>query len=206
MPRPRLVQFTAPYVVLPRDNVDTDQIIPARFLTTTTRSGLGAHAFNDWRYRADGTPDPDFVINRPEARGARVLVAGRNFGCGSSREHAVWALSGAGFEAIVSTEFADIFRGNALGNGLLPIQVDAATVSALIEAAQTGTPAVTIDPAAQTMTLPNGHAVGFPIPAFAKHCLLAGLDELEFLLGARDEIEQFESARLLRQRTASSAR
>jgi 3-isopropylmalate/(R)-2-methylmalate dehydratase small subunit len=206
MPRPRLVQFTSPYVVLPRDNVDTDQIIPARFLTTTTRSGLGAHAFNDWRYRADGTPDPDFVINRPEARGARVLVAGRNFGCGSSREHAVWALSGAGFEAIVSTEFADIFRGNALGNGLLPIQVDAATVSALIEAAQTGTPAVTIDPAAQTMTLPNGHAVGFPIPAFAKHCLLAGLDELEFLLGARDEIEQFESARLLRQRTASSAR
>ncbi len=204
MPRPRLVRFTSSYVVLPRDNIDTDQIIPARFLTTTTRSGLGAHAFNDWRYRADGTPDPDFVINRPHAAGARVLVAGRNFGCGSSREHAVWALLGAGFEAVVSTEFADIFRGNALGNGLLPVQVDAATVAALSEAARTGTPAVTIDPAAQTITLPNGQPVGFPIPAFAKHCLIEGIDELEFLLGARDEIEQFESARLLRHRVASS--
>src|ERR687884_482882 len=119
-------------VVLPQDNVDTDQIIPARFLTTTERTGLGPHAFQDWRYRSDGTPDPEFPLNRPDAAGALVLVAGRNFGCGSSREHAVWALMDAGFRAVVSSDFADIFRGNALGNGLLPIEVDAATLAALM--------------------------------------------------------------------------
>src|SRR5260221_812967 len=113
--------FTSSYVVMPRENVDTDQIIPARFLTTTDRTGLGPHAFHDWRYRADGSPNPDFILNQDAARDARVLVAGHNFGCGSSREHAVWALAGAGFRAVVSSSFADIFRGNALGNGLLPI-------------------------------------------------------------------------------------
>ena len=199
MSRPRLVPFTSRYVVLPRENIDTDQIIPARFLTTTTRSGLGTHAFNDWRYRADGSPDPDFVVNRAQAIGARVLVAGRNFGCGSSREHAVWALLGAGFQAVVSTEFADIFKGNALGNGLLPIQVDAAAVSVLAAAAGDAA-SVTVDPAAQTIELPNGKVTPFPIPPFAKHCLLEGVDELEFLLGARDEVEQFEAARLLKHR------
>ena len=206
MSRPRLARFTSSYVVLPRENIDTDQIIPARFLTTITRSGLGAHAFNDWRYHADGTPDPDFPINRPGAAGARVLVAGRNFGCGSSREHAVWALSGAGFQAVVSTEFADIFRANALGNGLLPIQVDAASIALLIDAAHRGTPAVTVDPAEQRLTLPDGSVVSFPIPPFEKHCLLEGIDELEFLLGARDEVERFESARLLEHRIASIPR
>ena len=200
MSRPRLVPFTSRYVVLPRENVDTDQIIPARFLTTTTTSGLGAHAFNDWRYRADGSADPDFAVNRAEAIGARVLVAGRNFGCGSSREHAVWALLGAGFQAVVSTEFADIFRGNALGNGLLPIQVTATAISVLTDAARDGTASVTVDPAAQTIALPNGELATFPIPPFAKHCLLEGIDELEFLLSARDEVEQFESARLLKHR------
>jgi 3-isopropylmalate/(R)-2-methylmalate dehydratase small subunit len=200
MSRPRLVPFTSRYVVLSRENVDTDQIIPARFLTTTTRSGLGAHAFNDWRYRADGSPDPDFAVNRAEAVGARVLVAGRNFGCGSSREHAVWALLGAGFQAVVSTEFADIFRGNALGNGLLPIQVTATAIAVLADAARDGTASVTVDPAAQTIALPNGDVAPFPIPPFAKHCLIEGIDELEFLLGARDAVEQFESARLLKHR------
>jgi 3-isopropylmalate/(R)-2-methylmalate dehydratase small subunit len=200
MSRPRLVPFTSRYVVLSRENVDTDQIIPARFLTTTTRSGLGAHAFNDWRYRTDGSPDPDFAVNRAEAVGARVLVAGRNFGCGSSREHAVWALLGAGFQAVVSTEFADIFRGNALGNGLLPIQVTATAIAVLADAARDGTASVTVDPAAQTLALPNGDVAPFPIPPFAKHCLIEGIDELEFLLGARDAVEQFESARLLKHR------
>ena len=199
MPRPRLVPFESTYVVLARENVDTDQIIPARFLTTTTRSGLGVHAFNDWRYRADGTPEPSFVLNRPEAAGARALVTGHNFGCGSSREHAVWALLGAGFDAIISTAFADIFRGNALGNGLLPIEVDAAVVTALIEgAARPGFARIAVDPSAQTITLADGTVALFPIPPFAKHCLLEGIDELEFLLGARDEIERFEARRRVR--------
>jgi len=195
MIRPRLSRFTSTCVVLPRENVDTDQIIPARFLTTTSRSGLGVHAFNDWRYRADGLPDAAFILNRPEAAGARVLVAGRNFGCGSSREHAVWALLGAGFEAVVSTAFADIFRANALGNGLLPIEVDSSVIKGLSEAAADGAPSITVDPEAQTITLPGGKTVVFPIPPFAKHCLIEGIDELEFLLGARDEIERFERKR-----------
>ena len=194
MRRPRLSRFTSTCVLLPRENVDTDQIIPARFLTTTSRSGLGVHAFNDWRYRADGAPDPEFVLNRPEAAGARILVAGRNFGCGSSREHAVWALMGAGFDAIISTVFADIFRANALGNGLLPIEVDGTAINALLDAAAGGAPHVTVDPEAQIITLPDGSSAPFPIPPFAKHCLLEGIDELEFLLGARDEIERFETA------------
>jgi 3-isopropylmalate/(R)-2-methylmalate dehydratase small subunit len=192
MPRPRFVPFESRYVVLPRENVDTDQIIPARFLTTTTRSGLGAHAFNDWRYNADGTPNADFVLNRVD--GSRVLVAGRNFGCGSSREHAVWALQEAGFDAVVSVAFADIFRGNALSNGLLPIEVDAAAVEALVESAALGPARVRVDLDAQTLTLPGERVVSFPIPPFAKHCLLEGLDELEFLLNARDDIERFETA------------
>jgi len=193
MPRPPFVTFTSTYAVLPRENVDTDQIIPARFLTTTTRSGLGAHAFNDWRYNADGTPNADFVLNRAAA-GCRVLVAGRNFGCGSSREHAVWALQEAGFDAVVSVAFADIFRANALGNGLLPLEVDAAAVETLMRSAAFGSPRVRVDLDAQTLTLPDERVVSFPIPPFAKHCLLEGLDELEFLLNTRDDIERFETA------------
>ena len=195
MARPRFVPFTSRYLVLPRENVDTDQIIPARFLTTTARSGLGAHAFHDWRYDAAGTPNADFVLNRPDAVGARVLVAGHNFGCGSSREHAVWALQEAGFDAVVSAAFADIFRANALGNGLLPIEVDAATVAALVQAADAESSRVRIDLETQTLTLPDARVASFPIPPFAKHCLLEGLDELEFLLDARDDIERFETAR-----------
>jgi 3-isopropylmalate/(R)-2-methylmalate dehydratase small subunit len=193
MPSTPFTSFTSPYAVLTADNIDTDQIIPARFLTTTERSGLGKFAFYDWRTRADGTPNPEFVLNRPEARDAHILVAGRNFGCGSSREHAVWALAGIGLKAIVSTEFADIFRGNALGNGLLPIQVEPEVVDLLVQSGASGArPSLTVDLERQTLTLPNGSVASFPIPPFAKHCLLHGIDELEFLLGADAEIEAHE--------------
>src|SRR5207249_3193329 len=155
----------------------TDQIIPARFLTTTNRTGLGPHAFHDWRYHADGSPSAEFPFNAPTARSAQILVAGRNFGCGSSREHAVWALLGAGIRAVVSSDFADIFRGNALGNGLVPVQVDVEVVRALEE----GVGVLTIDVPSQRLALPDGRDATFPLPAFAKHCLVHGLDEMGFL-------------------------
>ena len=200
MPTTPFTPFASSYVVLPAENVDTDQIIPARFLTTTERTGLGPHAFHDWRYRPDGSPEPSFPLNQAAARGARVLVAGRNFGCGSSREHAVWALLGAGFQAVVSAEFADIFRGNALGNGLLPIEVEPAVIAALIACAaapRAEPPRVSVDLAAQRLVLPGGAvAAPFPIAPFARHCLLEGLDELDFLLGAAPEIDAYEERNL----------
>jgi 3-isopropylmalate/(R)-2-methylmalate dehydratase small subunit len=176
-------------VVLAASNVDTDQIIPARFLTTTTRSGLGANLFADWRYGGDGAPQADFVLNRPEAAGCAILVAGNNFGCGSSREHAPWALMDYGFRAVVSTEIADIFRGNALKNGLLPVIVDPATHGWLLE--HPGAE-ITIDLQSTTVTLPTGQAVGFPLEPFARYCLTNGVDELGFLLGRDQEIRAFE--------------
>ena len=179
-------------VVIPSSNIDTDQIIPARFLTTTNKDGLGLQLFADWRYRADGTPVPDFALNRPEARGARVLVAGRNFGCGSSREHAPWALLDFGFRAVISTEIADIFRGNSLKNGLLPIVVDDATSRWLLE--HPGAE-VDIDLQAARLTLPTGLSVNFPIEAFARHCLLNGIDELGYLRSKLADIERYEAAR-----------
>jgi 3-isopropylmalate/(R)-2-methylmalate dehydratase small subunit len=186
-------KFSATYVVLPTENVDTDQIIPARFLTTTSRAGLGPNAFNDWRYLADGSPNPDFVLNKPESRGAEVLVAGHNFGCGSSREHAVWALAGAGFRAVVSSTFADIFRGNALGNGLLPIQVSPEVLAKLM-ASHTPTSKVTVDLETSTLTLPDGEKVSFPVPPFSKYCLLNGIDEMGFLLKTGDDTAKYEAA------------
>jgi 3-isopropylmalate/(R)-2-methylmalate dehydratase small subunit len=177
-------------VVLPVSNVDTDQIIPARFLTTTTRSGLGANLFADWRYGADGAPKPEFVLNRPEAAGCAALVAGNNFGCGSSREHAPWALMDYGFRAVVSTEIADIFRGNALKNGLLPVIVDQATHGWLM--AHPGAD-ITIDLQSTTLTLPTGQAVPFPLEPFARYCLTNGVDELGFLLGREQEIRAYEA-------------
>ena len=185
--------FTSRYVVLPAENIDTDQIIPARFLTTTHRDGLGPVAFNDWRYAADGTPNSAFPLNRPDAAGARVLVAGRNFGCGSSREHAVWALQGADFRAVVSSQFADIFRGNALGNGLLPIEVDAETLAALMAPDRPADARVRVDLETCRLTLPDGRAVTFPVPPFARHCLLHGIDEMQFLLGALGEVQDYEA-------------
>jgi 3-isopropylmalate/(R)-2-methylmalate dehydratase small subunit len=177
-------------VVLPVSNVDTDQIIPARFLTTTTRSGLGANLFADWRYGGDGAPKADFVLNRPEAAGCTILVAGNNFGCGSSREHAPWALMDYGFRAVVSTEIADIFRGNALKNGLLPVIVDQASHGWLLQHPGAD---ILIDLQSTTLTLPTGQAVRFPLEPFARYCLTNGVDELGFLLGRDQEIGAYEA-------------
>jgi 3-isopropylmalate/(R)-2-methylmalate dehydratase small subunit len=177
-------------VVLPATNIDTDQIIPARFLTTTSRDGLGQHLFQEWRYDAQGAPRPDFALNKPEAQGCSILVAGRNFGCGSSREHAPWALLDCGFRAVISTEIADIFRNNSLKNGLLPIIVDEPTSAWLI--ANPGVE-VTVDVEASTLAMPNGQVVRFPLEAFARYCLLNGVDELGFLLGQLPAIESYES-------------
>jgi 3-isopropylmalate/(R)-2-methylmalate dehydratase small subunit len=176
-------------VVMPSSNIDTDQIIPARFLTTTTREGLGAHLFADWRYDGAGAARPDFVLNRPEARGCQVLVAGRNIGCGSSREHAPWALLDYGFRAVVSTEIADIFRSNSLKNGLLPVVVDEATHAWLVE--HPGAE-VEIDLPATELRLPDGRAVTFPVEAFARYCLMNGVDELGYLLQQADAIAAYE--------------
>ncbi|MHB2033960.1 MAG: 3-isopropylmalate dehydratase small subunit [Gemmatimonadaceae bacterium] len=202
MPTTPFVAFQSRYVVLDADNVDTDQIIPARFLTTRERTGLGPRAFNDWRHGPDGAPDPAFVLNRPEAAGAQVLVTGRNFGCGSSREHAVWALLGAGFRAVVSAQFADIFFGNALGNGLLPVQVPAAVVGRLMSA-PTATRSVHVDLEQQCLLAADGTTAAFPVPPFAKHCMLHGIDELEFLLGAAADIAAYEGSHGARVHTAA---
>jgi 3-isopropylmalate/(R)-2-methylmalate dehydratase small subunit len=177
-------------VVMPSTNIDTDQIIPGRFLTTTTKLGLGKQLFADWRYRPDGTLNPDFILNKPEAQGCQILVAGRNFGCGSSREHAPWALLDFGFKAVVSTEIADIFRNNSLKNGLLPVIVDEATHAWLI--ANPGAE-VTIDLEKSALTLPDGRSGTFPIDGFARYCLLNGVDELGFLLSKQAEIAAYEA-------------
>jgi 3-isopropylmalate/(R)-2-methylmalate dehydratase small subunit len=184
--------LTSRYITIPTEHIDTDQIIPARFLKTTHKSGLGAAAFHDWRYAADRTPNPDFVLNRPEAQGARILVAGHNFGCGSSREHAPWALLGVGLRAVVSSAFGEIFRSNALKNGLLPIQVDRSTIQRLASEPSE----MTVDLAQQTITTRNGIVATFPIEPFAKHCLLHDTDELGFLLALAPAITAFELAQL----------
>jgi 3-isopropylmalate/(R)-2-methylmalate dehydratase small subunit len=181
--------FTSPTVVLAVDNVDTDQIIPARFLKVTEKGGLGGALFADWRYDVDGGPRPEFALNRPQAAGARVLVAGDNFGCGSSREHAPWALLDYGFRAVVSTSIADIFRNNALKNGLLPVVVNRAFHRRLL--AEPGA-SVTIDLEARLIRLADGESASFPIDPFARYCLLEGIDELGFLLSRGDVIEAYE--------------
>ena len=179
-------------VVLPVSDVDTDQIIPARFLTTTTREGLGKHLFADWRYAPDGSARPDFVLNQPQAAGCTILVAGHNFGCGSSREHAPWALTDFGLRAVISTQFADIFRSNALKNGLLPVLLEQDTHRWLLEHPGAD---VTIDVESTTLTLPTGAAVRFPLEPFARYCLTNGVDELGFLLGRAAQIDSYESQR-----------
>src|SRR5512138_3474913 len=179
-------------VVIPRENIDTDQIIPGRFLKVTDKKGLGKALFSDWRYRADGAPNPDFVLNRPEAQGARVLVAGDNFGCGSSREHAPWALVDYGFQAVISTRIADIFRSNALKNGLVPVVVDPQSHARLLAAPGAE---VSIDLESRTVTLPGGGTASFTIDAFARYCLMNGVDELGYLLSQDAAIAAFEGAR-----------
>jgi 3-isopropylmalate/(R)-2-methylmalate dehydratase small subunit len=178
--------------VLAHENIDTDRIIPARFLTTTERDGLGRHAFNDWRYRADGSEDPSFALNRPEARGCEILVAGRNFGCGSSREHAPWALLDFGLKAVLSSEIADIFRGNALKNGLLAVVLSEGEHAYLLSH-----PGIelAIDIAAGTIELPDGGRVRFELDAFSRHCLTQGVDQLGFLQSHAAQIDAFEARR-----------
>ena len=179
-------------VVIASTNIDTDQIIPARFLTTTTKVGLGKQLFADWRYLADGSANTEFVLNRPAAQGCQILVAGRNFGCGSSREHAPWALHDFGFRAVISTEIADIFKNNSLKNGLLPITVDEGTAAWLLDHPGAD---VDIDLEKTRLTLPTGVSVEFPIEAFARHCLLNGIDELGYLESRMPDIERYEAAR-----------
>lgn len=187
--------FTGKVAALPINDTDTDQIIPARFLKVTDKAGLGAALFSDWRYNADGSPKPEFVLNQPEHQGSSVLIGGHNFGCGSSREHAPWALVGAGFQAVVSTYFGDIFRNNSLKNGLLPIAVDEETHQQLISLAQEDPETrVTIDLETQTLKLPDGRKVTFPIDGFSKHCLLNGVDQLGFLQGLEDNIAAYEGS------------
>ena len=187
---------------LPFENIDTDRIIPARFLTTTSRAGLGRHAFNDWRYRDDGSDNPDFPLNRPEAAGCRILVAGRNFGCGSSREHAPWALLDYGIEAVISSEIADIFRSNALKNGLLTIVVAEAEHRELL--ARPGIELV-IDIGAGTISRPDGAVIRFELDRFARHCLLNGVDQLGFLLEAAPEISAWEAQNAEKSKSMESA-
>ena len=186
---------TSAVVPLPRADVDTDQIIPARFLKTVNRAGLGDQLFCDWRYLADGSPNPDFVINQPSMAGRAILLAGNNFGCGSSREHAPWALMAWGIRAVISSSFADIFRSNALKNGLLPIEVppeELARLFALVDAEPDAQ--VSVDLEAQEVRLPDGSAIGFAIDAFARRMILDGTDELGYLLGLEPQIAAYEAA------------
>ena len=182
--------FTSKLLPLPNENIDTDQIIPARYLKVTDKTGLADGLFADWRAR-----DPHFILNQPRAQEAGILIAGDNFGCGSSREHAPWALLGWGFRAVISTSFADIFRNNSLKNGLLPIVVDEATHQQLMSLAEEDPEArITVDLSAQTITLPDGRAVAFPIDGFVKQMLVQGVDELGYLLAKRDAVAEFERA------------
>jgi 3-isopropylmalate/(R)-2-methylmalate dehydratase small subunit len=188
-------KFTSRLVPLPNENVDTDQITPARFLKVTAKTGLGKFLFYDWRFDAAGNPIPGFVLNQPETAGAEVLLAGNNFGCGSSREHAPWALGDFGFRAVISTSFADIFRNNCLKNGLLPIVVEVPIHQELFKlVGQDPSVQVTVDLAPQLLTLPNGKQVSFPVDPFSKKCLLDGVDELGYLLALSDRISSFEAS------------
>ncbi len=192
----KFTPFTSRLAPLPIDNIDTDQIIPARFLKTTSKAGLGDQLFFDWRYDAEGKPNPDFLLNKPQGRAAQILLAGDNFGCGSSREHAPWALTQYGFRAVISTSFADIFRGNALKNSLLPIVVSPEVQEMLLKSAAADSSAtVTVDLAQQKLTLPDGSAVSFPIDSFAKDCMLQGVDELGYILRQEDAIAAYEAKR-----------
>lgn len=180
-------------VALPTRDIDTDQIIPARFLTATSREGFGAHLFHDLRFHSDGSANAGFALNQPAATDCAVLVAGNNFGCGSSREHAIWALLDYGIRAVISTEIADIFRNNALKNGLLPIVVDAQTHRWLLENPRAE---VEIDVAGATLRLADGTCVAFPIDNFARYCLVEGIDQLGYLRQRLQDIEKFERNRV----------
>lgn len=200
----KFTTLTSKMVAIPTENIDTDQIIPARFLKTISKAGLGQSCFSDWRYHEDGSPREDFILNQPEAEGAEILLVGDNFGCGSSREHAPWALMDYGFKALISTSFADIFRNNSLKNGLLPVIVDEDThrqlLSILEEEPDT---AVTIDLAQQRLTLPDGRSVSFPIDSFSKICMIEGIDQLGYLLKQEDKVLAYEQAHATRVNTGA---
>jgi 3-isopropylmalate/(R)-2-methylmalate dehydratase small subunit len=187
----KFTPFQSRMVMILRDNIDTDQIIPARFLKTISKAGLGDQLFYDWRYDAEGKPKPDFVLNQPESKACQVLLAGDNFGCGSSREHAPWALTQYGFRAVISTSFADIFKGNSLKNSLLPIVVPTDAHADLMKNPDA---AVKVDLASQTLTLASGRKVEFPVDGFAKHCLLEGIDELGYIQQQESAIAAFEAS------------
>ncbi|MBS1835081.1 MAG: 3-isopropylmalate dehydratase small subunit [Acidobacteria bacterium] len=181
------------FVSMGIDNIDTDQIIPARFLKTISKAGLGDQLFYDWRYEADGSPKADFILNQEASKSKAVLLAGDNFGCGSSREHAPWALTQYGFRAVISTSFADIFKGNSLKNGLLPIVVPKEIQDWLFANPNSE---VKIDLANQTLTIADGRTVTFPVDPFMKHCLLEGVDELGYILQQAPAIEAYEAKRV----------
>jgi 3-isopropylmalate/(R)-2-methylmalate dehydratase small subunit len=189
----KFTTLTTQVVPLPIENVDTDQIIPARFLKATTREGFGENLFCDWRYDVTGSPRPEFVLNNPIYSG-KVLVAGKNFGCGSSREHAAWALQDYGFDVVISSFFADIFKGNALNNGLLPIQLSDGFVQRIFRAVETDPQAqLTVDLEAQTVTIETTKEYeDFEINPYKKSCLINGYDDIDFILNQREAIEQFE--------------
>ena len=185
--------LTSRVMPLPVNDIDTDQIIPARFLKATDKTGMGDNLFADWRYNADGSPNTDFVLNKPESAGCQILLAGDNFGCGSSREHAPWALTAYGFHVVISTSFADIFRNNALKNGLIPIIVDDEMHKMLFDLAEEAPRAeLTVDLASQTVSYPGG-SFSFNIDPFNKSCLLNGVDELGYIMGFEKEIAEFEA-------------
>jgi len=185
--------LTSRVMPLPANDIDTDQIIPAQFLKVTDKNGLAEALFFHWRYNDDKSPKTDFVLNKPESKGAQILLAGDNFGCGSSREHAPWALTAYGFRAVISTSFADIFRSNSLKNGLIPVLVDEATHKMLFEYVEEVPNAeFTVDLESQTLSFPNG-SVTFPIDPFSKACLLNGVDELGYIMGFEKEIAEFEA-------------
>lgn len=189
-----ITKFTGKAVALPIQDIDTDQIIPARYLKTISKDGLAINLFNDWRYLPSGDPNPEFVLNKPEHKGASILIAGDNFGCGSSREHAPWAILGFGLQAVISTSFADIFCNNSLKNGLLPVAVDQATQASLVKMAQADSNLqLTIDLENQKLILPDGTGVEFPIDPFSKKCLLAGVDQLGYLQKQLSAVEAYES-------------
>ena len=188
-------KITSHAVVIPSENIDTDQIIPARFLKVIDKDGLGKSLFCDWRYNADGTDKADFPLNFPSSQGAQILLAGDNFGCGSSREHAPWALVGWGFRVVISTSFADIFKGNSLKNGLLPVVVSQEVHQKLLAAHKADPKAqITVDLTQKKVTLPDGSTTDFPVDSFAQHCLLNGIDQLGYILGFDDKIKAYESS------------
>jgi len=195
MSAPKFISLTSRCLVLPVQDVDTDQIIPARFLKVTDKQGLGEKLFCDWRYLDDGTPNPKFILNQPEAQGAEILVTGRNFGCGSSREHAPWALVGFGFQAVISTMFADIFKGNAVKNGLIPVVIEPAAHAELVALrAQNPDLQITVNLQTQTVSWLGRTPLLFPIDPFSRTCLLEGVDELGYLQKFQTQADAYEAA------------